>query len=183
MVVFAKDNGFRSMAFSNERKSALLKHRMKRIEKATSNRVRRGGISILDLTNESVFNNYLLDRDPLTATDAGSNVTLTVLGVRIFWTDKKDGIQYRPKALTGLEYSTQYAVFIDNPERDGTTTEFFFTRAGQEITKETRQGRLFLGTITTPAQAAGDTAGDGNGGGGTGSGSIVGFGIREGLLP
>lgn len=174
---------FQEMAFGGKREPIPLENRMKRIEKLTSTRVRNGGVAMPDFTHRSIFNNYLLDKDPLTATDAGSDATIIISTFRVFWPDKEEGVQYRPANLTGVEFSTQYAVFIDNPERDGKATDFFFTRAGQEIIKETNLGRIFLGTITTPADAAGDTAGDGNGGGGTGSGSIVGFGIREGLLP
>jgi hypothetical protein len=143
--------------------------RLKRLERFSSKFVRRGGIPVLELPARSVFSTYTLDSEPLSATDAGSSATINVATFKVFWPDKPDGIQYRPFSLTGLAYSTDFRAYIDNPERNGVVDHCHrgaIPTSGTPqniVARQDTEGRIYLGIITTPAAAAGDTSGSGGG--------------------
>ena len=156
--------------------------RLKRLEGFNAKFIRRGGVKVLELPARSLFSTYTLDSEPLSATDAGSDATINVATVKVFWADKPDGIQFRPFSLTGLAYSTSYQVYIDNAERNGIEGNHgAIPTSGAPkdiVVRQDTEGRIYLGLITTPAALGGDTGGSG-GGGGTG-GDVPGGCVLEG---
>lgn len=105
---------------------------------------------------------------PLTATDAGSNATVSVASHTVqfgFGT-----VAYNAGSVTGLNYSTLYYIYTDDPDYEGGAVSYLATTNPLLVTAG--NGRYYLGKITTPAAAGGDTGG-GWGGGGGGGGSQI----------
>jgi len=105
---------------------------------------------------------------PLTATDAGSDATINVASHTVqfgFGT-----VAYNAGSVTGLDYSTLYYVYADDPDYDGGAVTYLATENPLLVTAG--NGRYYLGKVTTPAAAGGDTGG-GWGGGGGGGGSQI----------
>jgi hypothetical protein len=105
---------------------------------------------------------------PLTATDAGSNATISIAAHSVqfgFGT-----VSYSSGSITGLSYSTTYYVYADDPDYEGGTVTYVATTNANLVTAG--NGRYYVGRIVTPAAAAGPTGG-GWGGGGGGGGSQI----------
>ena len=106
--------------------------------------------------------------NPLTATDAGASVTINIAAftMRVGATD----VAVNSGSVTALGYSTLYYIYYDDPTLGGGAVTFHAT-----TTKESAlngNGRLFVGSIRTPAAGGVDTQGNADGGVGAQAGTI-----------
>lgn len=100
--------------------------------------------------------------NPLTAADAGSDTTITVAAHSY---DYDFGtVSVNSGAITGLSFSTKYYVYFDDLRYLGGAVTYIATTTITDVTGN--QGRIYVGTITTPADGGGGTGGSGGGGGG-----------------
>lgn len=96
----------------------------------------------------------------LTATDAGTDATITVADfTRVY--DIAPAVAITGGALTGLAYSTQYAVYYDDTTQANATPTFVATTATSTARHNYIAGRHYVDTITTPASGGGGTSGGG----------------------
>lgn len=105
---------------------------------------------------------------PVTAEDAGSDATIEVDAHSVqfgFGT-----VAYNAGSISGLNYSTLYYVYVDDPEYAGGAVTYLATTNANLVTAG--NGRYYVGKVTTPAAAAPPTGG-GWGGGGGGGGSQI----------
>ncbi len=109
---------------------------------ATAQSAAEGANSVASLTNSGVTPN------PLTATDAGADATITVAAHTRIYGDGSTLAIAGPVSLTGRAYSTLYYVYYDDPTRSDTTPTY---QTGD---------RHLVGSITTPAAAAPPEVGD-----------------------
>jgi hypothetical protein len=88
----------------------------------------------------------------LTATDAGANVTIGVLGHdRQYGDGTSVTLNAVVSAVTGLSYSTLYAVYYDDTGYTGGTKTYHATTTLKTAQPEKVSGRHYCGQITTPA--------------------------------
>ena len=125
------------------------------------------------VTTQLTDRTYTTEPDnPLTARDDGSVAAIDVASFVVHWPDIPP-VAYQAATIGNLAFSTQYAVYFDDTDRDGKPDSCFF------VTTDIFQmfeapGRIFLGVITTPADGGGDVivpdipSGGGWGGGGGG---------------
>lgn len=105
---------------------------------------------------------------PVTAVDAGSNASINVASHSVqfgFGT-----VSYNSGSVTGLNYSTLYYVYVDDPDYQGGAVVYLATTNANLVTAG--NGRYYVGKVTTPAASGGPTGG-GWGGGGGGGGSQI----------
>lgn len=109
----------------------------------------------------------------LSATDAGSNVTVAVAGhTRVY--PVQGSIDVPDVAITGasitaLSYSTLYYIYYDDTTLAVAAPTFVATTSAATAQVGAATGRHFLGSVTTPAAGGGATSGSGGsppGGGG-----------------
>jgi len=105
--------------------------------------------------------------NPLTATDAGSNVTVTISAftMRIGGTD----VSISGSTITGLGYKTVYYIYYDDANMAGGAVTFVATTSKE--TALAGDGRFFVGSILTPPSGGNATIGNSDGG----AGAQVGF--------
>jgi hypothetical protein len=105
--------------------------------------------------------------NPLTATDAGSNVTVTISAftMRIGGTD----ISVSGSTITGLGYNTLYYIYYDDANMAGGAVTFVATTSKE--TALAGDGRFFVGSVLTPPSGGNATIGNSDGG----AGAQVGF--------
>lgn len=107
--------------------------------------------------------------NPLTAHDAGSNVTVTVAGFSMRVAGSPD-FACSGGTITGLSYGTRYFIYFDDATMAGGAETYNAT-----TTKETAivaAGRFYLGSIVTPSAAQADTVGNNDGGTGAQAGYL-----------
>jgi len=98
----------------------------------------------------------------LTATDAGSSVTIGVLlHDRQYGDGTSVSLTANPSAITGLAYSTLYAVYYDDTGYSGGAQTYHATTTLKTAQPEKVNGRHYCGQITTPAPAAPPVTGGG----------------------
>ncbi|MES2905168.1 MAG: hypothetical protein V4696_13360 [Pseudomonadota bacterium] len=119
---------------------------------ATAQGAADGANSVASLTNSGVTPN------PLSATDAGANATITVAAHMRIYGDGATLAIAGPSSLTGLAYSTFYYVYYDDATRADTTPAYASTTS--EATAAQTGDRHLVGSITTPAAAAPPNTGD-----------------------
>lgn len=105
---------------------------------------------------------------PLTATDAGSDATISIASHSVqfgFGT-----VAYSSGSITGLSFSTLYYVYADDPTYAGGAVTYLATTNANNVTGN--DGRYYVGKVTTPSNGAGDTGGGWGGGGGGGGNPI-----------
>lgn len=109
----------------------------------------------------------------LTATDAGSDATITIADHTRYYSADTDypAVAITGAALTGLAYSTQYFVYYDDTTLADTTPTFIATTDGTIAQANYAAGRHPLGPATTPASGGGGTSGGGGSPPGGGGGS------------
>jgi hypothetical protein len=104
----------------------------------------------------------------LTASDAGSNATISIASFTLRTSSKGD-VSVNSGSVTALSYSTLYYVYYDDATLAGGGVTYAAT-----TTKETAingAGRFFVGSIVTPAATAPNTTGNSDGGIGAQAGS------------
>ncbi len=111
-----------------------------------------GANSVAALTASGVTPN------PITATDAGADVTITIAAHTRVYGDGDTLAIAGPSNLTGRAYSTTYFVYYDDPTRADTTPSYQTTTS--EATAAQTGDRHLVGSVLTPAAAAPPTDGD-----------------------
>jgi hypothetical protein len=112
---------------------------------------------------------WITPANVLTASDAGTNATITIAGFTRFYDDGTNVVA-TGGSLTGLNYATEYSIYYDDLTRADTTPTYAATTFSGMARNNFAPGRHFVGTITTPAAGAPPTDGGGYvppGGGGT----------------
>jgi len=99
--------------------------------------------------------------NPLTATDAGSSATVNIASFTQRTSSKGD-VSVNSGSVTALSYSTLYFLYYDDPTLAGGAVTYAATTT--KTTAINGAGRFFVGSITTPAATAPDTAGNNDGG-------------------
>jgi len=100
----------------------------------------------------------------LTATDAGSDVTITIAAHNVVYDN--GSVAYNSGSINGLAFLTKYYVYTDDPTKAGGAVTYLASLVSTDMV--TNSGRYYLGSITTGADGAGPESGGFGGGGGTG---------------
>lgn len=106
----------------------------------------------------------------LSASDAGTDATITVAGHTRYYNDLTPPVAITGAVLAGLAYSTLYYVYYDDETLSDTTPAFVATTVATEAQANAAAGRHAIGSVTTPASGGGSSSGGGYvppGGGGT----------------
>lgn len=101
---------------------------------------------------------------PVSAADVGSTATISIASHTVqfgFGT-----VAYGAGSISGLAFSTKYYIYADDPDYEGGAVTYLATTNPINVTAG--NGRYYLGSVTTPANGAGDTGGGWGGGGGGG---------------
>lgn len=111
----------------------------------------------------SVHSSHAPTTNPLTAHDAGANVTINIAShtMQVGAT----AVSNNSGSVTALSYSTLYYIYYDDASLAGGAVSYQATTT--KTTAINGAGRFFVGSILTPKATAPDT--NGNGDGGTGS--------------
>lgn len=96
----------------------------------------------------------------VSASDAGSNATITIANFTRYY-DDTTSVAVTGGAITGLAYSTTYAVYYDDSTRANVTPTFVATTTVAHARHNYASGRHYLDTVTTPASGGGGTTGGG----------------------
>jgi cell pole-organizing protein PopZ len=109
----------------------------------------------------------------LSATDAGSNATVSVAAHTRKWGDGTS-TSVNSHNFTGKAYSTDYYVYYDDPNQNDTTPSYQITTNPNTAAPNAASNRVYVGAVTTPAAGAADTSGGTlpPGGGYSGPGAI-----------
>ena len=94
----------------------------------------------------------------LSATDAGTNVTITVVTHTRNYGDITN-VSVTGASITGLAYTTDYYVYYDDPTRVGGGVTYHATTNPVTASYNEASGRHFCGGITTPASGGAPTSG------------------------
>jgi len=109
--------------------------------------------------------------NPLTATDAGSNATISIAAFTMQLTGHAN-ISLNSGSITALAYNTLYWVYYDDPNLTGGSVTYQATTT--KATAHTGVGRFFVGSIVTPPSGGAPTTGNGDGGVGSAGGTVTG---------
>lgn len=118
--------------------------------------------------DDSISTSWTSPGTILSATDAGSDATITIANHTRKYTDATSK-SVTGGSITGLAYNTQYAVYYDQTSRNGGSVTYHATTDPNTGLANAAAGRHFCGKITTPAAGGGATSGGVNppAGGGT----------------
>lgn len=124
------------------------------------------------------INSYTAPTDVLTASDAGSDATITVAGhARVYPVqgayDVTD-VAITGGTIVGLAFATKYWVYYDDTTLADTSPAFQATTVAADAQVGAAAGRHFVGVITTPADGGADTDGNGGAPPGGGGGEVLG---------
>lgn len=101
------------------------------------------------------LNNSFVTGLTLTATDAGTNVTITVSNHTRVYGDGSS-VSVTGGTLTGRAYGTSYWVFYDQPSRAGGTVTYQSTTTyATAFPTNAHPDRHFVGAVTTPGAGVG----------------------------
>jgi hypothetical protein len=95
----------------------------------------------------------------ITATDAGANVTITISAHTRVYGDGTS-VAVTGGSITALAYSTAYYIYYDQASRAGGAVTYLTTTV--QATAAQTGDRHSLGSVTTPAAAAGPVTGNRN---------------------
>lgn len=93
----------------------------------------------------------------ITATDAGSDVTITISAHLRLYGDG-DSVSVSGGSIPALSYSTKYYIYYDQPSRAGGTVTYQATTS--EATAAQTGDRHLVGAVTTPAALGAPVSGD-----------------------
>lgn len=99
---------------------------------------------------------------PLTATDAGSDATVSIASHNLVYDSTT--LAYNSGSVTGLSFSTKYYVYATDASKTGGAVTYVASTTLTDVTAA--KDRYFVGVVTTPADGGGDTSGTPGGGGG-----------------
>lgn len=106
----------------------------------------------------AILGSYSIPTLTLTAADVGASVTITVASHIRRYADATE-VAVTGGTVTGLAYSTVYAVYYDDATRTLATPTFVATTDLETGQHNYAEGRHYLGTVTTPAAAGPPTTG------------------------
>lgn len=110
--------------------------------------------------------------NPLSAIDAGTDATIEIDVHDRVYADKT--VEVDADTITGLAFSTLYAVYYDDGDRAGGAVTYQATTAGADAyNSPTYPDRHFVGYVTTPADGGGPASGGGSGPPGSGGGGPI----------
>lgn len=113
---------------------------------------------------------YRPTSNPLTATDAGSNATISIASFTLR-TSAKGDISVSSGSVTALSYGTLYYVYYDDSNLAGGAVTYAVTSTKENAING--QGRIFIGSIITPAATGPNTTGNNDGGAGAQGGQTA----------
>ena len=108
--------------------------------------------------------------DPLSATDAGSDVSIVIANFTMR-TPEAD-ISVTGSTLTARSFDTLYYVFYDDPTFAGGSVTFETSTTKEDAIND--EGRFYVGSILTPVDGGFDTEGNDDGGAGAQFGLTIG---------
>lgn len=101
--------------------------------------------------------------NPLTAHDAGSNVTVSIASFTMQLAGLTN-ISYNSGSITALSYNTLYYIYLDDPTEAGGTPPGGYHATTFKENAFAGNTRFFVGSITTPLAGNPDTVGNSDGG-------------------
>ena len=123
-------------------------------------------------TNVNADRAYFIEPvDVLTGADDGSVARIDIASFVVHWPDIPK-VAYASATIGSLAFSTTYGVYLDDVDRDGKPDVCLFVTSNVNEIFEA-QGRIYLGSVATPADGGGDTSGGGGGGGGGQAGCVL----------
>lgn len=96
----------------------------------------------------------------LTATDAGTNATITIANHTRLYGDATT-LSVTGGSITALAYSTTYGVYYDDTTTANTAPTYSATTTLKNAMPNFAAGRHYMGQVTTPAAAGAPTGGGG----------------------
>jgi len=110
---------------------------------------------------------YVIPAEVMTAADVGSDCTITIVDHVRRYGDSTE-LSVTGGTITGLAFSTDYAVYYDDPACSDTTPTYHYTTTASNALNNFVSGRHYVGLITTPADGGAASTGGSNppGGGG-----------------
>lgn len=127
------------------------------------------------IRDHAISVSYTAPGEVLSAADAGSDVTITIVPHTRVYGDISN-VAVDGGTITSVNYSAARYVYYDDPERDGGAVTYFATDNANVALPSKAEGRHFVGRITTPGAGGGATSGGTaapSGGGGVGSTDIT----------
>lgn len=113
-----------------------------------------------NVTESAALANSYVSGLTLTATDAGSNVTVTISGhTRVYATSPSTSVSVTGGSVTALAYSTTYYFYYDQASRLGGAVTYVATTNIDDIAQ--LGNRHSVGSVMTPAAASPPTNGGG----------------------
>lgn len=106
----------------------------------------------------AIGNSFTIPTMILTAADVGVNVTITIAAHVRRYPDGAE-MSITGGTITGLPFSTAHAVYYDDAARENSAPSFFAVTDLETAQANYAEGRHYLGTLTTPANGAGNTTG------------------------
>ena len=106
----------------------------------------------------AILGSFSIPTLTLTATDAGSDVTISIASHIRRYGDGSE-LAITGGSLTGNAYSTVYAVYYDDDTRANASPSFVATTDLETAQHNYVTGRHYVGTVTTPAAAGPATTG------------------------
>lgn len=109
-------------------------------------------------TANAISASWIAPASVLTASDAGTDATITIANFTRFY-DDGTSVAVIGGDITGLAYSTLYAVYYDDATRASTTPTLVATTFTGTARHNFAAGRHFVGTVTTPASGGAPATG------------------------
>lgn len=111
-------------------------------------------------SNSALILGHVVPTSILTATDAGASATITIAGHTRVYGDNTS-VAVTGGSITGLAYSSSYAVYYDDLTRAGGAVTYHATTTQTDAAADISIGRHFVGLVQTPAALAAATTGIG----------------------
>lgn len=108
--------------------------------------------------NDAISASYTAPGTVLTASDAGTNATITIAAHTRVYGDISN-ISVNGGSVTALAYSTLYYVYYNDPTRVGGAVTYSATTNANTALPTAAAGRHYVGSVTTPASGGGSTSG------------------------
>jgi hypothetical protein len=110
-----------------------------------------------NVTNATALANSFVTGLTITATDAGSNATITISGHTRNYADGTS-VSVTGGSITALAYSTDYWIYYDQASRAGGTVTY--VASASVVGNGTAPDRHFVGAVRTPAGGGGPSNGN-----------------------
>lgn len=110
------------------------------------------------IRNDAISSSYTAPGTVLTATDAGTNATITIAAHTRVYGDISN-VAVNGGSVAVLAYSTLHYVYYDDPTRVGGAVTYSATTNANTALPTAAAGRHYVGSITTPASGGGSTSG------------------------